>query len=84
MGAAPTAEAVRLRVWAPAAWQVEVELGNGQLEHMQAQGDGVWSGMIAEARPGTRYRGVQRAYTAARSSPMTYSFRGAFGRAVPV
>jgi maltooligosyltrehalose trehalohydrolase len=47
---------VRFRVWAPAARRtVEVELDGARRVPLEAEGDGVWSGTVAEAGPGTRY-----------------------------
>jgi maltooligosyltrehalose trehalohydrolase len=56
MGATPTEGGVRFRVWAPAAGRVEVELDDERLAPLVPEGDGVWSGEIAEAKTGTRYR----------------------------
>src|SRR5947209_8671941 len=55
MGATPTAEGVCFRVWAPAASSVEVEFDDRR-QALEPEGNGAWSGIIAEARPGTRYR----------------------------
>lgn len=56
MGATPTSAGVRFRVWAPAAKHVEVELTEArQLVPMQRDAEDVWSAVVAQARPGTRY-----------------------------
>jgi maltooligosyltrehalose trehalohydrolase len=54
MGATPTADGVRFRVWAPAAESVDVEL-DGKGYRLDPE-DGVWSGLIPHARAGSRYR----------------------------
>ena len=56
MGATPTGGGVRFRIWAPAARQVEVEVGDEQLKPLHPESGGVWSGVVTDARPGTRYR----------------------------
>ena len=56
MGATPTVDGVRFRVWAPVALRVEVELDDGRRVALQAQHDGLWSGLVGGAGPGTRYR----------------------------
>jgi maltooligosyltrehalose trehalohydrolase len=56
MGANITPEGVRFRVWAPAARRVEVVLDEGSgCAELQPEGDGLWSGVVGEARAGTRY-----------------------------
>jgi maltooligosyltrehalose trehalohydrolase len=56
MGATPTPAGVRFRVWAPAVDRVEVELIEPrQIVAMQRDADGVWSGLVPQARPGSRY-----------------------------
>jgi maltooligosyltrehalose trehalohydrolase len=55
MGASPTTEGVEFRVWAPSARRVEVDLGEA-IVPLEPHGDGVWSGMLAQAKPGRRYR----------------------------
>jgi maltooligosyltrehalose trehalohydrolase len=48
---------VHFKVWAPAASRVEVELTeSGQYVPLTAQGDGVWSSLLMQVGPGTRYR----------------------------
>jgi maltooligosyltrehalose trehalohydrolase len=48
---------VHFKVWAPAASRVEVELTeSGQFVPLTAQGDGVWSSLLMQVGPGTRYR----------------------------
>jgi maltooligosyltrehalose trehalohydrolase len=46
---------VEFRVWAPAAEHVDVDLGEAMVP-LEPGGDGVWSGALAQAKPGTRYR----------------------------
>jgi maltooligosyltrehalose trehalohydrolase len=55
MGATVTPEGVRFRVWAPRSRSVEVELGSRRYA-LEAQGDGVWAGLVRDAGPGTKYR----------------------------
>jgi maltooligosyltrehalose trehalohydrolase len=57
MGATPTADGVRFRVWAPAASSVDVEF-DGRRRPLEAEGNGAWSGLIRDVRTGTRYRYV--------------------------
>ncbi len=46
-------------MWAPAAANVAVEIvDSGQRTPMRRGGDGVWSALVPDARPGTRYRFV--------------------------
>ena len=57
MGANVTGGGVRFRVWAPAAHSVDVVLTDlGSRWPLTRQPDGVWSGVVAEARVGVRYR----------------------------
>jgi maltooligosyltrehalose trehalohydrolase len=57
MGANVTAAGVRFRVWAPSARQVDVVLAGGDRgTPLEKETDGVWSVVVPEARPGTRYR----------------------------
>ena len=74
MGATPTGGGVRFRIWAPAARQVEVEVGDEQLKPLHPESGGVWSGVVTDARPGTRYRyrlngTISRADPYSRSQP---------------
>jgi maltooligosyltrehalose trehalohydrolase len=56
MGATPTPLGVRFKVWAPLPKRVEVELADtGELVTMERGDDDVWSALVAQARPGTRY-----------------------------
>jgi maltooligosyltrehalose trehalohydrolase len=56
MGATPGPVGVRFRVWAPAAKRLELELDGGRPRPLTREGDGVWSTVVAEARPGSRYQ----------------------------
>ncbi|HTD76145.1 MAG TPA: alpha-amylase family glycosyl hydrolase, partial [Chloroflexota bacterium] len=47
---------VKFSVWAPAVQRVEVELDGGRLVPLQPDANGVWSGLVSDAGPGTRYR----------------------------
>jgi len=55
MGALLLQEGVRFRVWAPAARSVDVEIGERGVA-LTAGADGVWEGMVAQAKAGDRYR----------------------------
>ncbi|CAL1239582.1 malto-oligosyltrehalose trehalohydrolase [Candidatus Methylocalor cossyra] len=58
-GAAVTAEGTRFRLWAPAATRVDLLLeGPGESSElpMAALGEGWFQRVVAEAKPGTRYR----------------------------
>jgi maltooligosyltrehalose trehalohydrolase len=56
LGATPGPDGVLFRVWAPAATSVDVELTtNATLVPLRPAGDGVWSGLVPHARPGTLY-----------------------------
>jgi maltooligosyltrehalose trehalohydrolase len=56
MGATPTPEGVHFRVWAPTARTAEVELPEtDQVFPMQRDDDGVWSTLVPDLGPGTRY-----------------------------
>src|ERR1700687_433292 len=56
MGATPTPAGVRFSVWAPAAGRVEAELVDPhQLVAMERDADDIWSALVPQARPGTRY-----------------------------
>jgi maltooligosyltrehalose trehalohydrolase len=46
---------VRFRVWAPAAKRLEVDLDGGRPLPLTRDGDGFWSTVVADARPGSRY-----------------------------
>ena len=56
MGANPVTGGVKFSVWAPAVQRVEVELDGGRLVPLQPDANGVWSGLVSDAGPGTRYR----------------------------
>jgi maltooligosyltrehalose trehalohydrolase len=56
MGATPTVDGVRFKVWAPAARSLEVEFDDGRLAPLARQADGVWVGLLAGAGHATRYR----------------------------
>lgn len=56
MGATPTAGGVQFRVWATAPQTVSVEICDGPIVPLELEADGVWSGLVADARPGSRYR----------------------------
>jgi maltooligosyltrehalose trehalohydrolase len=57
MGATPTSAGMCFRVWAPAVSRVDVELTeSGQCMPLTSQGDGVWSSVLSQVQPGTRYR----------------------------
>jgi maltooligosyltrehalose trehalohydrolase len=47
---------VHFRVWAPGHQRLEVVLEGGPTVALEAESDGYWSGRLAEARPGQRYR----------------------------
>lgn len=56
MGATPIPRGVRFKVWAPKPKRVEVELLETGERVALERGDGdVWSALVAQARPGTRY-----------------------------
>src|SRR5579859_4376555 len=56
MGASVTQDGVAFRVWAPEARSVDVELvESGETARLARGRDGVWSGSVATAGPGTRY-----------------------------
>ena len=56
MGATPTPQGVRFKVWAPRPQRVEVELAaTRELVAMERGADDVWTALVAQARPGTRY-----------------------------
>src|SRR5262249_20844946 len=59
-GANPDNDGVRFRVWAPAAASgVAVEIvDNRSRWPMRDEGDGVWSTVVNDVGPGTRYRFV--------------------------
>jgi maltooligosyltrehalose trehalohydrolase len=57
LGATPLADGVSFKVWAPAATRVEVELpAAAEFAPLTPAADGVWSGVVVAARPGTLYR----------------------------
>jgi maltooligosyltrehalose trehalohydrolase len=56
MGANPVTGGVKFRVWAPGVRRVEVDLDDGCPAPLQPDANGVWSGVVDTARPGTRYR----------------------------
>src|SRR4051794_7575415 len=55
MGANVTDGGVEFRVWAPHANTIDVTLGQAYIPLTRGD-DGVWSGIIPETGPGTRYR----------------------------
>ena len=56
MGATLTPEGVRFKVWAPRPQRVEVELAETcELVAMERDAEDVWSALVPQARPGTRY-----------------------------
>jgi maltooligosyltrehalose trehalohydrolase len=58
LGAEVLPAGVRFRVWAPRARRVDVVLESGEAppSPLAPEGDGYFSGVVAEARAGTRYR----------------------------
>ncbi|HEX8967143.1 MAG TPA: malto-oligosyltrehalose trehalohydrolase [Chloroflexota bacterium] len=57
MGATPTARGVRFSVWAPAARLLEVVLvESARAVPLTLNSNGVWSAVVPEAGPGTRYQ----------------------------
>jgi len=55
MGATVLGDGVRFRVWAPAARRVDVQLARDGTPLAQTD-DGVWEGVVAQARAGSTYR----------------------------
>ncbi len=56
MGATPTPAGVCFKVWAPRPRRVEVELADSRaLFAMERDSDDVWTAVIPQARPGSRY-----------------------------
>ncbi len=55
MGATVVDGGVEFRVWAPDAVSIDVEIGNIYVPLARGE-DGVWHGVVADARAGTRYR----------------------------
>ncbi len=56
MGATPTPAGVRFKVWAPKPQRVEIELADTrELVLMDRDADDMWSAVVPQARPGTRY-----------------------------
>src|SRR5258707_610656 len=57
MGANPSPAGVQSKVWAPAASRVEVDFSDSErVVPLTTHGDGVWSAVVAQVQPGTRYR----------------------------
>ncbi len=57
LGAVPEPDGTRFRVWAPSAKTLEVVIeGGGSPFPLESQGDGYFSGLVREARPGDRYK----------------------------
>jgi maltooligosyltrehalose trehalohydrolase len=55
MGATVLGDGVRFRVWAPAARRVDVQLA-AECTPLAQTDDGVWEGVVAQARAGSTYR----------------------------
>src|SRR5689334_2263890 len=56
-GAEVVPDGVQFRVWAPEHKQIEVVIGNGEhIEKLNREADGYFCGIVARAKPGTRYR----------------------------
>ncbi len=49
---------VHFRIWAPEKQSIEVELEDveSKYHHLKREHDGYWSGLVASARPGMRYK----------------------------
>ncbi len=56
MGAEPAPDGVHFRVWAPARKKVEIALESGGIVALQAEQSGYFSGLVPDARVGSRYR----------------------------
>jgi maltooligosyltrehalose trehalohydrolase len=56
VGAELTSDGAAFRVWAPKRQHVSAVIDGGGEYPLQREGEGYYSGVIAEARPGTRYR----------------------------
>ena len=57
IGAKPLAEGAQFRVWAPSATGVEVVLEDNNLRYpLESEGQGYFSGVVQEARSGSKYR----------------------------
>ncbi len=56
LGAWPDRGGVRFRVWAPTATRVDVVLAGGDAQPLRKAGDGTFSAVLQQVRPGDRYR----------------------------
>src|SRR5580692_10577282 len=56
VGAEPLPGGVHFRVWVPAAREVAVEFDDGAVQALTAEPGGYFSGLVADAGVGTRYR----------------------------
>src|SRR3954462_15776689 len=56
IGAEPAGAGASFRVWAPKRSRVQVVLHSGAATELTRENDGYFSGVVAEARDGARYR----------------------------